>query len=144
MTERTAHQALWTIVVNAWQKHREYVSDIEMLSHLDATEREAFAADIGVGVDELLEDIRYGEGADELLDRMMKARGLARKEVRLHDFATMREIESTCSRCRAKSRCAHELDAGTAVANAAQFCPNALLMAALAREFGETRTLGVG
>jgi len=69
---------------------------------------------------------------------MLHERRLDRHEIESREPDAMREIETMCSRCDSNERCGHELDAGTAVAHAAEFCPNALVMAALSKEFGET------
>ena len=73
-----------------------------------------------------------------LLKRMLHERRLDRYEIDSREPEAMRQIEMICSGCDSKERCGHELDAGTAVAHAAEFCPNALVLAALGREFGET------
>ena len=52
--------------------------------------------------------------------------------------AALREITALCSGCDHKHRCEVELSAGTAVAHAEAFCPNAELMQVLAHELGAT------
>jgi hypothetical protein len=43
----------------------------------------------------------------------------------------MRDIETICSRCGAKGRCARELASGSATGHADEFCPNAPTFEAL-------------
>jgi len=76
--------------------------------------------------------------SDRLLNRMLHERRLDRYEIESREPEALLHIRSMCARCNNQERCANELDAGTAVARAAEFCPNALVMGALSREFGET------
>ena len=73
------------------------------------------------------------EGPEELADpgcelrieRMMRAFHVDRHELEEDYTRILLDAEMTCLRCRAKRRCLRELQAGTAVANAEHFCPNA-------------------
>ena len=51
-------------------------------------------------------------------------------------YGALRQSGITCSHCRAKRRCALELERGTARANATFFCPNASTFDALTAEIG--------
>lgn len=76
--------------------------------------------------------------SDRLLNRMLRERRLDRYEIESREPEALQEMQSVCARCDNQERCASELGAGTAAAHAAAFCPNALVMGALSKEFGET------
>jgi len=115
-------------IVERWRERREQAAVLRALEFMGPEQAQILAADVNLSLDELKQVLGKGALANRLLDRMLKARGL---EAAAIDVATMREIESTCSRCECKSLCRHELDAGTAKLHAAGFCPNDQLMSLL-------------
>jgi hypothetical protein len=124
--------------IERWREHREQAAALRALAFMGPEQAQILAADLGLDVGELRYVLSKSAGATALLDRMLRARRLDRHEIAMREPAALREIESMCSRCDNKGRCADELDAGTAVEHASEFCPNALVMAALSRELGET------
>lgn len=138
MAASAEHKNFLEMLARRWLDFREHQADLDAVSHMNRFEFEQLAADVGVTGSELAEAIDHGAGASELLDRMLAARGLDRHEIAEREPAALLEIESMCSRCQHKHRCAHELDAGTAIAHADRFCPNALVLAALSREMGHS------
>jgi transcriptional regulator with XRE-family HTH domain len=119
--------------------YRERMRQIKMFDSLGESEKAELAADIGVSVYEL-GDLMASKhtAAAELLNRMLAVYGLDHRDVVPDDRAAMREIELMCSRCENTRRCRHELDAGTALEHAAEFCPNAEVMQKLAKTHGDT------
>lgn len=137
MNASNVHRSFLGQIAERWVEFREHQADREFLGHMSQFELDQLAADVGVSGSELADAIQSGANADQLLDRMLEARGLSRDEIAAREPGAIREIESMCSRCEHKNRCAQELEAGTALRNAEQFCPNALAMAALGAEFGK-------
>jgi hypothetical protein len=108
------------------REYRERVRQIKMFDSLGESEKAELAADIGVSVHELgdLMAAKHPDAA-ELLNRTLALYGLLHHDVAPDDRAAMRDIEMTCSRCENTRRCRRELDAGTALVHASEFCPNA-------------------
>lgn len=90
------------------------------------------AAELGVTRRDIELLAAEGAYADRLMERMLGAHNIA-----LLDLAASRpELADTialrCFDCTEKNRCRQELDAGTAAAHAADFCPNATMIRSLA------------
>jgi hypothetical protein len=58
--------------------------------------------------------------------------GIDRQELQRDYPKILRDANLTCLYCKSKRQCLRELEAGTAVANAERFCPNADLFAIFA------------
>jgi hypothetical protein len=82
-------------------------------------------SDIGVSIADLRAIHPRVAGADELMDRMLRARGLDPEAVRRAFAAVMRDMDVTCARCRESGTCQRELAAGTAAEDCHEFCGNA-------------------
>jgi len=118
--------------------YRERMRQIKMFDSLGESEKAELAADVGVSVFELADLMASKHtGSEELLTRTLAAYGLDRRDVAASDRVAMREIELMCSRCENTRQCRRELDAGTALAHATEFCPNAELLQALAERHNE-------
>jgi hypothetical protein len=74
----------------------------------------------------------FESAAPQRIDRMMQAFGIDSQELQRDYPRVLRDANVTCLHCKSKRRCLRELDAGTAAANAEQFCPNADLFAIFA------------
>jgi hypothetical protein len=79
---------------------------------------------------------RAGRHAARLKERMLAAYGIEPETMGSAAYGALRQSGITCSHCRAKRRCALELERGTARANATFFCPNASTFDALTAEIG--------
>lgn len=121
--------SLFETIKDRWQQRRDRQAAVRALASMGPEQAETLAADIGMSLGDLREVVDKGGRATRLLERTLQARGLAASSI---PPRTLREIETTCSRCEAKGICARELKAGTAVAHAAAFCPNYEVMNALA------------
>jgi hypothetical protein len=73
-------------------------------------------------------------GCELRIERMMRAFHVNRHELEEDYTRILLDAEMTCLRCRAKRRCLRELQAGTAVANAEHFCPNADILFVFAND----------
>ena len=124
--------------IERWREHREQAAALRALAFMGPAQAHSLAADMGLDIGELTYVQHKAASTGVLLDRILQARRLNRYEMSSREPAAMGEIENTCARCNNAERCERELDAGTAIAHSSEFCPNALMMAALSREFGET------
>jgi len=86
------------------------------------------AADLGITEADLMDIAPRVTDHSDLMDRMMRIRGLDPDTVRHHFSALVRDMELTCARCSDVRQCRRELAAGTAAAHFHEFCPNAETM----------------
>jgi len=110
-------------VARRWRDHRDAVTSLREIDAMDPAMAAEIATEAGLSVADLREVISHGAGANRLMQRMMDAYGVDVRE--LADDGLLRDVSVLCSRCKAKGRCAEELEAGTARENAHLFCPNA-------------------
>ena len=109
-----------------WIKARA-VRDNE-LSLLSRADLQLLASDIGVTEADLRDVVPTIGDHSDLMDQMMRARGLDPAAVRNAFRGVVRDMEVTCARCRDSGSCRLELEAGTAGAHSHEFCPNAGVM----------------
>lgn len=103
-------------------------SELATLSRFDL---DYMAADLGITEADLRDVLPRAADNSLLMDTMMRARGLDPAVVRASCAALMRDLELTCTRCGAATRCRNELAEGTAVAHCHEYCGNAETFAAL-------------
>ncbi len=96
------------------------------------------ANDLGVTEADLREVLPRGADNTRLMDAMMRARGLDPAQAAHLSAAVMRDLELTCTRCGAVTRCRRELAAGTAAAQCHEFCGNADTFDALLEDRAKT------
>jgi hypothetical protein len=108
--------------ITRWHDRKAMMDELDAM---DANTLREIAAELGLSVNDFRETVRMSEGADMLMTQMMAANGLAADDLRERMPSVMRGVETVCSRCDAKGRCARELASGTAAAHAHRFCPNA-------------------
>jgi hypothetical protein len=80
----------------------------------------------------VFEPVAGSTGPVQRIDRMMQLFGIDREELQRDYPKVLRDANMTCLYCKSKRRCLRELEAGTAIAHAEQFCPNADLFAIFA------------
>lgn len=97
-------------------------AELARLSHGDI---DGMARDLGVSQSDLRDVLPRGTDNTKLMEAMMRARGLDVDRVAHLAGAAMRDLELTCTRCGAATRCRRELAAGTADADCHEFCGNA-------------------
>ena len=86
------------------------------------------AADLGITEADLRDVVPKVTDHSELMDQMMRARGLDPEAVRRSFSALVRDMEVTCARCRDSRVCRRELESGTAATYCHDFCANAEAM----------------
>jgi hypothetical protein len=109
-----------------WVKAR--VSPDSELAALSYEDLQFLASDIGVSVADLRSIGPMITDHDELLKKVMLARGLDPDAVRRAFGGVMRDMEVTCARCRDVGICQRELKHNTAAAHCHDFCANAGVM----------------
>lgn len=120
------------LLVTRWRDYQSSRAALSELMDLDPQEISRMANEYGLSSGDLQDLVAEGPHAADLMDRMLRARGLDPNDIR-HDLpGVVADMAVLCSRCGVKGRCEHELDAGTAARNADDFCPNAMTMRALA------------
>jgi hypothetical protein len=106
-----------------WIKARALRDDeLDSMSH---TELQLLAADIGISEADLLAITPGIRDHSDLLDEMILARGLDPELVRHIFVGAIRDMETTCARCRDAEFCRREIKAGTAAEHCHTFCGNA-------------------
>jgi hypothetical protein len=106
-----------------WIKARA-VRDNELAS-LSSADLQLLATDIGVTEADLRDVVpRIGDHS-ELMDKMLRARGLDPVAARHAFGGAMRDMEVTCARCRDSGVCRRRLAAGAATEGYYDFCANA-------------------
>ena len=89
------------------------------------------AQDLGVTPGELVRLAEKGPDAADELQQLLRALGVDAKKLAKDDPVVMRDLQRLCISCGDKSRCRHELEAGTAASHYHEFCPNAVTFDAL-------------
>jgi hypothetical protein len=89
------------------------------------------AQDLGVSPGELVRLAEKGPDAADELPRLLRALGVDPGKLASKDPIVMRDLQRLCISCTDKSRCRHELAAGTAASHYHEFCPNAVTLDAL-------------
>lgn len=106
-----------------WIKARA-VRDSE-LATLSRSDLQRLATDIGVTDADLLDVVPMIGDHSELMDQMIRARGLDPAQLRRAFGSMIRDMEVTCARCGDSRLCRSELEAGTAAASCHEYCGNA-------------------
>lgn len=89
------------------------------------------AQDLGVSPAELVRLAEKGPDAADELQQLLRALGVDGKKLAKDDPMVMRDLQRLCISCADKTRCRHELDAGTAASHYHEFCPNAVTFDAM-------------
>jgi hypothetical protein len=96
------------------------------------------ANDLGVPPGELREIASKGPGSADLLQKLLAALHVDPKEIAKANPGVLRDLQRLCVSCSDKTRCAHELDVGTAADHFHDYCPNAFTLDALFKGKAET------
>src|SRR5690348_10388576 len=107
---------------------RAHLAQDSELANMSYQDLQFLASDIGVSVADLRAIGPKITDHDDLMKRMMLARGLDPDVVRRALSAVMRDMEVTCARCRDVGTCQRALAANTAAEHCHEFCPNASVM----------------
>jgi len=95
------------------------------LDGLTGSELESMARDLGVTQADLKDVLPRAADNSLLMDGMMRARGLDPDQVRRKVAALVRDMELTCTRCGAATRCRADLATGRAAEHCHEYCGNA-------------------
>lgn len=109
-----------------WIKARAVLSS--ELAAMSRADLQLLATDIGVSEADLRAIAPQLSDHSDLLDKMITARGLEPELVRRIFVGAVRDMETTCARCRDAGFCERELKAGTAAARSHEFCGNATMI----------------
>lgn len=108
-----------------WLKAR--MSRNNELAQMSNADLQFLASDIGISSTDLRQVVLQTSDHSDLMDRMIRARGLDPAEVR-RALNGSRHMEITCALCLESGICRRELEGGTAGANSHEFCANAQSM----------------
>jgi hypothetical protein len=97
-------------------------NELAGLSHSDL---DCLASDLGLSEADLRGVLPVVTDHSDLMDQMMRARGLDPDQVRRSFSNLVRSMEVACTRCADVRTCRRELSAGTADAHCHEFCVNA-------------------
>jgi uncharacterized protein YjiS (DUF1127 family) len=109
-----------------WMKTRtSRDNELAAMSHMDL---QYLAADLGITEADVRDVVPRVTDHSDLMNKMMRARGLDPDAVRRSFSAVVRDMEVTCARCRDSRICRRELESGTAAMYCHDFCANAAAM----------------
>jgi hypothetical protein len=119
-------------------KYRHFSGVHDELGECTQDDVARIAKDLGVSVNDLRGLAAKGPGAAEFLRKMLLALSVDPNDLAKTDPAVMRDLQRICMLCGQKSRCRHELAAGTAAGHFREFCPNAYTLDALFKHQRQT------
>ncbi len=108
-----------------WIKAR--VARDNELAHLSNADLQFLAADIGVSEADFRQIAPRISDHSDLMEDMMRARGLDPEVIRKRFSALVRDMEVTCALCPSPLTCRYGMENGTAQ-YFHDFCPNAEIM----------------
>jgi len=114
-----------------WLKHRREIAES---CNCNSEEYARIAHDLSLSTAELNTLVRHGAQAGDRLPKMMEALRIDPEAIRRVEPMVMRDLERVCSLCEHKRQCAHELAAGKAAEDYAEFCRNADTLTALIKK----------
>lgn len=110
-----------------WLIRRRKMSELRRLGRTDL---DRIAGDLRVSSNDLSKLVEFGRGAGEL-SALLKKLGIKKSDLVQTEPLMVRDMERVCGLCRHKSKCDHELAAGTAAEHYQDYCPNAYTIRAL-------------
>jgi hypothetical protein len=114
-----------------WWRERRLLGRAGELGEMDDYELARMAGELGISRADLVMLANDGSGSSQLMQRMLASHHLAAETLERDLPDVYRDMAVHCAACTSKSRCSHELDAGTAARNADSFCPNSETIRAL-------------
>jgi hypothetical protein len=103
----------------------------------DRKELDRMAQDLGMSANDLQDIVARGPDAANLLFERMRVLGITKADVERSAEFLMHDLERTCSLCKGKRVCSHDLASAPADPNWKNYCPNATTLEALARATSE-------
>lgn len=119
------HRSPVSRVLDWWLATRDRWARMAELRSLPSCELERVAADFGVSSAELIEASARPDATHELLDRRLAALGLSDEEIWKLSPLLLRDLQSTCSRCPDRKRCADDMEISPLAPGWESYCPNA-------------------
>jgi hypothetical protein len=113
-----------------WLKHRQEMREVRDMNSDDFAR---IAQDLSMTPTELDAVVRSGPHASDELPRLLKSLGINDATLSRTQPPLQRDMVRVCSACQQKTRCDHDLDAGTSAQHYGQYCPNALAIDELYR-----------
>lgn len=111
-------------LVEWWSATRDRWARIAELRELPSDELQRIAGDIGLSAGDLLEVSAHPEGTQQLLERRLAALGLVPDEVSELLPMLMRDLQRTCTMCRAKPHCIDDMKISPLADGWESYCPN--------------------
>jgi len=118
-------------VANWINRYRDTLNRHNEFEKISPDQVMAMAKDIGITPAQLRELASKQPGAADMLKRLLVALGVDPKKLDDIDVRIARDMHWLCATCNNRTRCKHELAAGTAAENFREFCPNAIDLDAL-------------
>ena len=118
-------------------KYRAAFGGHDEFGKCDAEQVTQTANDLGVPAQELRALAGKGPGGADLLQKMLVALKVDARDLNRREPGVMRDLQRLCVSCSDKTRCQHELAAGTAAEHFHDFCPNAYTLDALFEQKAE-------
>ena len=106
----------------SWLKHRQEIRELRGINSGDLAR---IAQDLCVTTADLDSLVRQGPHASDELPRLLKSLGIDEATLSRTQPLLQRDMMRVCSACRQKTRCDHDLDAGTSAQHYEEYCPNA-------------------
>jgi len=119
------------VIANWVNKYRSRIGTGDAFAGCTPDQVTQVAKELGMSPAELRGIARKGPGAADLLQKMLVALDVDPEALTKSNPAVMRDLQRLCISCSHKSRCQHELAAGTAAEHFHEFCPNAFTLDAL-------------
>lgn len=132
--ERVPHATGRFILDAIAGRFKEYISATRLrheLGSLRSEEIAHIARDMGIGVQDLVRFVNAGPRAADQLPKLLRALNIDSPVS--GDPVMMRNLLRGCIMCAHKTRCDHDLAAGTAARNFRSYCPNAEMLNALVK-----------
>ena len=117
----------WSILSALRRWWHGHVKNQSLLSELRNMKIEDVARDLGLSASDLSALVSHGAGGCNLLRRRMASLDLAPDELARSEPALVSDLESLCTLCKSRGRCAHDLARNSAVSACGawrEYCPN--------------------
>ncbi len=115
----------------SWLKHRQEIRELRGINSGDLAR---IAQDLSVTAADLDSLVCQGPHASDELPRLLKSLGIDEATLSRTQPLLQRDMMRVCSACQQKTRCDHDLDAGTSAQHYEEYCLNASSIDGLDRE----------
>lgn len=105
-----------------WLEHRREIRELRGINSGDLAR---IAQDLCVTPADLDALVRQGPHASDELPRLLKSLGIDEAALSRTQPLLQRDMMRVCSACQQKTRCDHDLDAGTSAQHYEEYCLNA-------------------